>query len=255
MVDSTTIEIRRIRFDALAAMHLHRHFIHVLRRRLVWIELASLVVPLLVIGTMLCLMLAPGAAEMATVVQWIGAANCVLSIALAGLVSWSWVGSFRERLKAHEEALARNTKVRAECDRLLRLEAVGREELEELVALDSEATGHDMSLLPEFGDGVRAMAYRAVLREENSVCPRCRADPWVKSWHITGQSCAMCGARVNKEARNGPSGTAQDVVREARVLPEEGGDGVPVRGPALAGGDVRGPATDGPEGPVHWGQT
>lgn len=190
-------KLLQAKLDARCSVFIHKEYIHRIDRKLIAIELLSLIVPIMFFAIELVF-----ANDLPTR-KILSSINYVISAVLISMVIWSMSGSFREKLKSHQRFLTENLPIINEIDVILRKNTIDQDDENKIIDKTINLTTQESLLLPKLPIEEKQFFYREVLKEElgkNAICGVCSASPWV---FIKG-SCQACGNQPKAGVNIGP---------------------------------------------------
>ena len=189
-----TDRIRRLKLEALAAIHLHEQRIQLLQKRNLFVELLSITVPVFYITPRF---LAKGT----TVAPVIDALGEILSAVLLVLAIAKLLYKWQDREIKHGIMARRNSDVSREADRLLSKQT-SASEVDQFLRRIQDIDDEDRDLLLGVREEENQVAYREALKRVQAggdSCFKCGAD----TWNFQPGSCKVCGGTpINFSKKN-----------------------------------------------------
>ncbi len=183
------------RLQALVAVHLHRKYISILRRRNLLVEFLTIAVPTFYIVPRFIL---KGTASAPVIeVAWELLASILLILAILRVV-FKW----QDREVRHTFMSYKNAEVAQEASQFLSKAFISSETVEQFLKRIADYDAHDNDdLLLGTPAKEDQEAFRKALKElvpgSTKLCPKCGADPWI----YQKGSCEACGG-TPKHDRN-----------------------------------------------------
>lgn len=175
------------RLQALVAVHLHRKYINLLRRRNLLVEFLTIAVPTFYI---IPRFLVKGTTSAPVIeVAWELLAAILLVLAILKIV-FKW----QDREVKHTFMSYKNAEVAQEASQFLNKPSISNEVVEQFLKRITDYDAHDNDDLL-LGTPAKAdqEAFRKALKElvpgATTLCPKCGADPWI----YEKGSCEACG--------------------------------------------------------------